>query len=95
MRTDDAIRQVSKELNIPYEVCRKAYMSAWKFIYRNAETPVLSIDTPVEEFRRCRMNFNIPSLGKLNITEDKFNKINRKFRYTLELRKRNAENKEH
>lgn len=96
MRIDDAIKKVSKKLGIPEEVCHRAYMYAWKFIYEHAETPVLSIDTPVEDFRKLRMNFNMPSLGKFYITEDKFNKVNKKFMYIQKARqKKNAENKEH
>lgn len=94
MKLDAAIKKVSEELGIPEEVCHRAYMYAWKFIYEHAETPVLSIDTPIEEFKQARMNFNMPSLGKLYITEDKFNKVNRKFLYAQELRKKkHAEDK--
>ena len=79
MTVDEAIRQVAKELDLPYDVCHKAYMSSWKFILDHIQALPLSADLPVEEFRKLRPNFNVPSLGKFYVTEDLFKKKNEKY----------------
>lgn len=69
--------KVSSELNIPVKVVEYAYKSYWKFIREKIkELPLKEINNE-EEFLKLRTNFNIPSLGKLGITLDRFNRVNK------------------
>lgn len=79
MSLDDCIRQASEELGIPYDVCHKAYMMAWKFIYERAQRPQLSVDTTPEEFQNYRLNFNVRGIGKFFITKEAFERKNERF----------------
>lgn len=79
MSLSDIIKKVAEEQNLPYEVCHRAYMSAWKFIHSKVQENVLSVDTPPEEFDRLRMNINIRGIGKLYITRKDFEIKNKKY----------------
>ena len=54
----------------------------------------LSTDLSIEEFRRLRPNFNLPSLGKFYITEEQFLRRCQRFLMLDEIKKqRHAEDK--
>lgn len=98
MKIENAIRQVAEELELPYDVCYKAYMSSWRFILLKAQEQPLNENMSIEEFSRLRPNFNIPSLGKLFITPESFERKSKKLKIIkklkLEKELQNAENKE-
>lgn len=81
---------ISKELNIPLEVVKEAYTSYWKFIRKTVEVIPLKDNLSEEDFSKLKTNFNIPSLGKLNCTYDRYTGINKKFRYIRELKNGNS-----
>ena len=88
MKLEDAIKQVAKEMNLPVDVCKKAYMSAWKFILTKIQGFQLSDELPIEEFRQLRTNFNMPSLGKFYLTEETFQKKLKRFQILKELKEK-------
>ena len=69
--------KVSSELNIPVKVVEYAYKSYWKFIREKIKELPLKDIKDEEEFLKLRTNFNIPSIGKLGITLNRFNKVNK------------------
>lgn len=71
--------KVSKELNIPYEVVDRAYNSFWLFIKQTIKELPLKENLTEEEFSELRTNFNIPSLGKLNCTYDRYKRLKNKY----------------
>lgn len=71
---------MSEELGVPYEVCMQAYMSQWHFILEKLNSLNLK-DMTVEEFRKAKKNFNLPSIGKLCVTEKKFLGIKKQYEY--------------
>lgn len=86
-------KQISEELEIPEEVVKKAYDSFWEFIKYKIEELPLKEELNEEEFNKLRTNFNIPSLGKLCCTYDKFAAIKSNFEIIKKL-KNDAKNKE-
>lgn len=72
-------RQVSKELDIPYEVVNKAYNSFWQFIRSTIVKLPLKEELTEDQFNQLKTNFNIPSLGKLNCTYDRYKAIKDKY----------------
>lgn len=76
-----AIKEVSIKHNIPVEVVTVAYRSYWEFIKATAQALELKVDLTEEEFNKLRPNFNIPSLGKLYVTWEKY--INTKKRRVI------------
>lgn len=86
------LSEVSEELGVPYEVCCKAYMAQWSFIYEKIGEHSL-YNMSLDEFRQIRPNFNIPSIGKLCVTEERFINM-KKFYEMLKNRKKDVQDKE-
>lgn len=82
----EAIKQVSIELGLPPQVVKEAYESFWTFIRNNIKALPLKEDLSKEEFDKLRTNFNIPSLGKLSCTYDRFIGIKKRLNYLNKLR---------
>jgi hypothetical protein len=85
---NDLYLKVSKEMDIPVEVVEEAYKSYWKFIRHTIQELPLKNDLTEEEFAKLKTNFNIPSLGKLNCTYDKFLRIKKKLEYIKNFREK-------
>lgn len=85
------ILSVSKDLEISPDVVEKVYRAYWLYIKTTIEALPLKEDLTEEEFSKLRTNFNIPSLGKLSCTLDKYKGT--KSRFKLIEKFRNAENK--
>lgn len=88
MRYNDAVTQVSEELNLPARVVDRAYRSFWKFIRDTIQELPLKEDISEEEFQQLRTNFNIPSLGKLSCTYDRVKRVKERYRYIRNLREK-------
>ena len=87
----DIILSVSKNLGISPDVVEKVYKAYWLYIKTTIEALPLKEDLTEEEFSKLRTNVNIPSLGKLSCTLDKYKGT--KSRFKLIEKFRNAENK--
>lgn len=87
----EAINQVSIELGIPPEVVKLAYESYWKFIRETIKSLPLMEDLSEEEFSRLRTNFNIPSIGKLNCTFNRYINIKKRYKYLKQLKDDNKD----
>lgn len=88
MKVDVFIRQVAEELDIPYEVCRRAYLSQWEFILEKTKELPLHDELTKEEFDKLRPNFNLPSLGKFAVTWDRYQRVKKKFKYIKNLKEK-------
>lgn len=88
MKYPDIINKVSQEVNIPKEVVNAAYKSYWEFIKKTIQSLPLKEDISEEEFDKLRTNFNIPSLGKLYVTWDRFVGCKKRFEYIKQLREK-------
>lgn len=82
----EAIKQVSTELGLPPQVVKEAYESFWTFIRNNIKALPLKEDLSKEEFDKLRTNFNVPSLGKLSCTYDRFIGIKKRLKYLDKLK---------
>ena len=80
------IKQVAKELNLPEDLVRNTYKSYWKVVKQ-----IKSLDNKLlsqEEFNDNIININIPSIGKLNCTYDKYQKTIAKFNLINNIKRR-------
>lgn len=96
MKYSEIVEQVSKELELPIELVNKTYRAYWLFVKHIVQSqPIESIDTE-EEFVKLRPNINIPSLGKLYISTERFCNMKKRFKFIKELKekKNNHDNKE-
>lgn len=82
----EAIKQVSIELGLPPQVVKEAYESFWTFIRNNIKALPLKEDLSKEKFDKLRTNFNVPSLGKLSCTYDRFIGIKKRLKYLNKLK---------
>lgn len=87
----DIYSDVSRTLGISPDVVEKAYKAYWLYIKTTIQALPLKEDLTEEEFSKLRTNFNIPSLGKLSCTLDKYRGTKKRFKLIERLR--NAEDK--
>lgn len=86
------IKQVAKELNLPEDLVRNTYKSYWKVIRQIIESNNIKYSKDsiltANEFNNKQMNINIPSIGKLNCTYDKYQKTIAKFNLINNIKRR-------
>lgn len=94
MTYQDAIKQISAELNLPLEVIKRAYESYWEFIRTTIQSLPLKEDLTEEQFKKLRTNFNIPSIGKMSCTYDRYVGMKKHYHHIQKLRANDNNNKE-
>ena len=92
MTYEDIINKVSEELNLPVDLVRKTYKAYWQFIRDTIQDLPLKEDMNEEEFSKLKTNFNVPSLGKLTCTRDRYLGVKKRFEYIKNLREKNVTN---
>lgn len=93
MKYPEIIGKVAEELNLPEEQVDKAYKAYWASIRSSISALPLKDDLDEEGFSQLRTNFNIPSLGKLCCTYDRYVGMKKRLSLIKEIKK-HAENKE-
>ena len=88
MKYSDIISKVSKELNVPRELVENAYKAYWNFIRITIEKLPLKTELSQEKYRNRRTNINIPSLGKLNCTYNRYIGIRNRFNIINKIRQK-------
>lgn len=86
MINNDIYLQLSKELDIPVDVIKRAYIHYWKFIKESIKALPLKEDLTEEEFLKLRTNFNIPSLGKLYCTYENVLNTKKQFKIVQDVK---------
>ena len=93
MNYQEILVKVATELDLPVDLVNKTYKGYWKAIKEKIQALPLKEDITVEEFNKLKCNFNIPSLGKLSCTQDRFTNMKKRFEYIKKIRQ-DVENKE-
>lgn len=89
MSYEEIIEQVSKETCIPKETVDKIYKSFWTFIRETVQELPLKDDLTEEEFNKLKTSFNIPSLGKLYCTYEKYLGMKSRLNYIKNIKEKN------
>lgn len=71
----DIYLTASKTLGVSPDVIEKVYKAYWQYIKATIEALPLKNNLTQEEFEKLKTNFNIPSIGKLSCTLDKYKGI--------------------
>lgn len=86
MNYRDVSQKIAEQLNLPVNVVNKTYKAYWQFIKNHIESLPLSQELSEEEFSEYRTNINIPSLGKLYCTYDRFLRVKKRFKIIQSLK---------
>jgi hypothetical protein len=79
MTYEEIISQVSTDTGLAYRLVDKTYRAYWKAIREYIKSLPLKEDLTDEEFMQLRPNINLPSLGKLNVTLDRYHGMKKHF----------------
>ena len=90
MTYEQIIESVANELQLPVDLVRKTYKAYWQFVRDTIQQLPLKDDISEEEFKKIKTNFNIPSLGKLYCTRDRYLRVKKRFEYINNLREKDA-----
>lgn len=88
MKYSDIISKVSEELDLPKELVENTYKAYWIFIRDTIEKLPLKTELTQDEYMNLRTNINIPSLGKLNCTYNRYVGIRNRFNIINKIRQK-------
>lgn len=91
MTYEQILQNVADNLNLPVSLVRKTYRAYWQFVRDTIQELPLKEDLSEEDFKSIKTNFNIPSLGKLYCTRERYLGVKKRFEYIKNLREKNAE----
>jgi hypothetical protein len=89
MTYQEILNKLSGDIGISPDIIDKAYKAYWRYIRDSIQELPLKEDMSEEEFLILKPNFNIPSLGKLTCTYQKYKCIKEKFKHIKKLRENN------
>ena len=75
MTYEEIISKVSKDTGLPEKLVDRTYRSYWRAIREHISLLPLKEDLSDEEFKELRPNVNIPSIGKLSVTLDRYHRM--------------------
>jgi hypothetical protein len=75
MTYDEIIQKVSEELDLPKKFADKIYRAFWRAVREHIESLPLKEDLTDEQFMELQPNVNIPSIGKLYVTLDRYRRL--------------------
>lgn len=68
-------QKVSEDMGLPTTIVEKGYKAFWKAARDHITSLPLKEDLTDEEFMRLQPNVNIPSIGKLHVTLDRYKRM--------------------
>jgi len=83
---NDIISEVSRETRLPEALVEKTYRAYWKAVREHIVNLPLKQELTDEEFKLLQPNVNIPSLGKLHVTLERYKKVKKSFHKIEELK---------
>ena len=86
MTLNEIIAKVSTELNLPEDLVRKTYSEYWSYIRNTIENLPLKNNLTQTDFSELRTNINVPSLGKINCTYERYIGMKKRFNIIKKIR---------
>lgn len=86
MTFEEIITGVARKLDLPRELVEKTYKSYWKVIREHITSLPLKQDLSDEDFLKLQPNVNIPSIGKLHVTLDRYKRMKKSQEYKNNLK---------
>ena len=75
MNYKEIVSKVSGEIGLPVRLIDKTYRAYWRAIREHITSLPLKEDLTDEEFMKLQPNVNIPSIGKLHVTLDRYRRM--------------------
>jgi len=75
MTYDDMVSEVSNSTGLSKTFVNKVYRAYWRAVREYIKALPLKDDLSEEEFLKVRPNVNIPSIGKLYVSLDRYKKL--------------------
>lgn len=98
MTYNEIISEVSRSTGLTKHLVDRAYRAYWKAVKQYISALPLKKDLTDKEFLKLRPNVNIPSIGKLYVTLDRYHGMKKRHNmlkeYYKNKRNNNAEDKE-
>lgn len=91
MTYTEIIQKISDDTGISPAIVDKTYRAFWLYIRNSIQEFPLKENLTEAEFLSLRPNFNIPSLGKLCVSYDRYKGVKDRFQYIKNIRKKNEE----
>ena len=88
MKYSNIISKVSEELGLSRELVENTYKAYWNFIRDTIEKLPLKTELTQLEYENLRTSINIPSLGKLNCTYNRYIGIRSRFNIINKIRQK-------
>lgn len=79
MTYNEIVKEVAKETKLTQRFVDRVYKAYWKAIREHVSSLPLKDDLTEEELNALQPNINLPSLGKLCVTKEKYKKEKRKY----------------
>ncbi len=79
MSYEEIISTVAAEIGLSSRLVDKTYKAYWKIIREHIKSLPLKEDLTDEQFVNLQPNINLPSLGKLNVTLDRYHGMKKHF----------------
>lgn len=71
----EILQKVSKDLGYSKQFVDKVYRAYWRAVREHIVSLPLKDDLTDEEFLKLQPNINIPSIGKLYVTLDRYHRV--------------------
>lgn len=94
MRYEKAVSKLSEELRLSEEVVDEVFKSFYAFIRETISSLPLKEELTEEEFNKLRTNFNIPAIGKLHCTYDRYRGKKEQLKYIRKLKEKYEDKKD-
>lgn len=75
MTYDEVIAQAASELGFTKHLVDRVYRAYWRSVREHVTSLPLKQDLTDEEFMLLQPNINIPSIGKLYVTLDRYHRM--------------------
>lgn len=91
MKYEEAVLAIAQENNLSADFVNKTYRAYWKAVKQHITSLPLKENLSDEEFLKLRPNVNIPSIGKLYITLNRYRGVKKTIEYKNENLKKKIE----